>query len=51
MNEVALDLGSSELFGVDVAGEGGSRVGLGRYALAEGPEGTVRVVVLNVSLA
>ena len=41
-------VGSSELFGVDVADEGRSRVGLGRCALAEGPVGTVGVVVLDV---
>jgi len=46
--EAAKYVGSSEVFGVDVADEGRSRVGLVRCALAEGPVGTVRVVALDV---
>ncbi len=48
VDEVAQDVGSSELFGVDVAVEDGSRVGLGWCALAERLVGRVRVVVLDV---
>ncbi len=48
VDETAQDVGSLDLFGVDVADEGRSRVGLVRCALAEGPVGTVRVVVLDV---
>ena len=36
------------MFGVEVADRAGSRVGLGWWALAERPVGTVRVVVLGV---
>jgi hypothetical protein len=48
VDEVAQDVSSSELSGVDVADEGRSRVGVGRCMLAEGLVGTVRVVVLDV---
>jgi hypothetical protein len=48
VDEAAQDVGSLELFGVDVADEGRSRVELGRCALVEGPVRTVRVVVLDV---
>ena len=48
VDEAAQDVGSSEPFGVEVADEGRSRVGLGRCALAEGPVGSVGVVVLDL---
>ena len=48
MDEAAQNVGSSELFGVDVADRAASHLGIGWWALAEGPVRTVRVVVLDV---
>lgn len=48
VDDAAQDVGSSEMFGVDVAGEGRSGVGVGRCALAEGSVRSVEVVVLDV---
>jgi hypothetical protein len=48
VDEAAKDVGSSELVADDVADRTASHVGLGWWAMAEGPMGTVRVVVLDV---
>jgi len=48
VDEAAQNVGSSELFGVDVADRAASHLGIGWWALAEGPVRTVRVVVLDV---
>jgi len=48
VDDAAQDVGSSEMFGADVAGERRSGVGVGRCALAEGSVRSVEVVVLDV---
>ena len=48
MDDAAQNVGSSESFGVDVVDRATSHVGLGLWALVEGPVRTVRVVVLDV---
>jgi hypothetical protein len=48
MNEAAADVGSAEIFSVDVGDRARSHKDLGWGALTKGPVGTVRVVTLGI---